>query len=105
MKSLVRGRGRAVKVIKYTILGVVEYVLIGKIFGCGVLSDCGIIRQKAEEVEAEPEWVGVYIIEIMTQEAEPDRLKWKDEVDDLGIYIPVRECAGSNLAICRDRGF
>lgn len=34
-----------------------------------------------------PEKVGLYIIEVMTGEAEPEGFKWKDEEDAPGIYV------------------
>lgn len=39
------------------------------------------------ENDTEPERVGVHIIQVMMQEAEPDGFKWKDEEDDPGIYV------------------
>ena len=37
--------------------------------------------------DEEPEKIGLYLIEVMTEEAKPEGFKWKDETDVPGIYI------------------
>ena len=39
------------------------------------------------ENDMEPDKVGLYTIQVMTEEAEPDGFKWKDEEDAPGIYV------------------
>ena len=37
--------------------------------------------------DKEPEKIGLYLIEVMTEEAMPEGFKWRNETDDPGIYI------------------
>lgn len=37
--------------------------------------------------DEEPDKVGLYLIEVMTEEAEPEGFKWRNEEDEPGIYV------------------
>ena len=37
--------------------------------------------------DEEPEKIGLYLIEVMTEEAKPEGFKWRNETDEPGIYI------------------
>lgn len=37
--------------------------------------------------DEEPEKIGLYLIEVMTEEAKPEGFKWKNEEDAPGIYV------------------
>ncbi len=37
--------------------------------------------------DEEPDKVGLYLIEVMTEEAKPEGFKWKNEEDEPGIYV------------------
>ncbi len=37
--------------------------------------------------DEEPDKVGLYLIEVMTEEAEPEGFKWRNEDDEPGIYV------------------
>ena len=37
--------------------------------------------------DEEPEKIGLYLIEVMTEDAKPEGFKWRNETDDPGIYI------------------
>lgn len=39
------------------------------------------------ENDVNPEKVGLYMIQVMTEEAKPEGFKWKDEEDEPGIYV------------------
>lgn len=39
------------------------------------------------ENDKEPEKTGLYMIEVMTEEAKPEGFKWRDEEDAPGIYV------------------
>lgn len=39
------------------------------------------------ENSVEDEKLGLYMIQVMTEEAKPDGFKWKDEEDEPGIYV------------------
>ena len=37
--------------------------------------------------DKEPEKIGLYLIEVMTEDAKPEGFKWRNETDEPGIYI------------------
>ncbi len=52
----------------------------GKNYGIWILNSVYTLKK-------EPDKVGLYLIEVMTEEAEPEGFKWRNEEDEPGIYV------------------
>ncbi len=49
--------------------------------------------------DEEPEKIGLYLIEVMTEDAKPEGFKWRNETDDPGIYIMEHSCNSEIMPI------
>ena len=69
----------------------------GKYYEDWILNSVYTLKKNGQEYELrivtipmdkkEPDKVGLYLIEVMTEDAEPEDFKWRNEDDDPGIYV------------------
>lgn len=69
----------------------------GKYYGEWIINSVYTLKKNGQEYEMsiitmplddeEPDKVGLYLIEVMTEEAEPEGFKWRNEDNDPGIYV------------------